>query len=57
MVFKIGETSINPEYVKSSTEDEAVKHLSKLDEKEVRRLWQAVHGKPKKKRTVKKSED
>lgn len=57
MVFKIGNTSINPDYVKSSTEEEAVKHLSKLEEKEVRKIWRLVHGNPKKKRTVKKSED
>jgi len=56
MVFKIGSTSINPEYVKSSTEDEAVKHLSKLDEKEVRKIWRLVHGTPKGKKTVKKTD-
>ena len=55
MVFKIGNTFINPKYVKNSTETEAVKHLSKLDEKEVRRLWRLVHGQPNKKRIIKKS--
>ncbi len=57
MDFVIGNTKINPKFVQSTTEDEGVKALHFLDEREVRKVWQAVHGKPKRKKTVKKSED